>query len=182
VQGLVEPVKTPSISSNGRVKKDGKLNRNSEIQTGWGNTPEVVKPTGATKAKPKTRGELSSIGRDLENLNISDNVQEAPAKVPVKKSAFEVFSKLFPRRGGSKGVLWDNFVDAMAKAGFISRRSGGSAVTFEPSGESIWFGQGSIVFHHPHPNSTIDPVMLISIGKRMKKWFGWGQDTFELGN
>jgi hypothetical protein len=70
----------------------------------------------------------------------------------------------------------------MAKAGFISRRSGGSAVTFEPSGESNWFGQASIVFHRPHPNSTIDPIMLFSIRNRMKKWFGWGQDTLVLDN
>jgi hypothetical protein len=95
----VEPVKTPAISSNGRIKKDGKLDRNSEIQTEWGNTPEVFKPTGATKAKPKTRGELSSIGRDFEELK-SEDTQEAPAKAPVKKSAFGVFSNLFPRRGG----------------------------------------------------------------------------------
>jgi hypothetical protein len=70
----------------------------------------------------------------------------------------------------------------MATLGFISRRSGGSAVTFEPRACSKWFGQGSIVFHRLHPDSTIDPVMLNSIGKRMKKWFGWGNEMFELGN
>ncbi|KUJ09817.1 uncharacterized protein LY89DRAFT_761570, partial [Mollisia scopiformis] len=141
----------------------------------------LVEPT---KFKPKTRGEASSIDQELEDLNIipSNDAQVPSEKVPVKKSAFEVFSSLFPRRGGSKSVLWDKFVDAMAKVGFMSRRSGGSAVTFEPSGESKWYGQGSIVFHRPHPDSTIDPVMLNSIGKRMKKWFGWGNETFELGN
>ncbi|KAF8858232.1 hypothetical protein BDZ45DRAFT_786060 [Acephala macrosclerotiorum] len=166
--------------------KKGKGMPQGEVQSEWGNTPENIKPTGETKPKPKTRGETSNIEHGLENLNIDDpaaNQLDPTPKVPVKKSALEIFTSLFPNRnGGSKSVLWDSFVDAMAKVGFMSRRSGGSAVTFEPSGGSKWYGQGSIAFHRPHPDSKIDPVMLHSIGKRMKKWFGWGKETFELGN
>lgn len=184
-QGLVEPVHAPAAAaSNVRARNDEKLDRNEEMQTEWGNTPEDVKPTGAIKVKAKTRDEKSSITCDIDNLSIEDpsdvDNQEEHEKVPVNKSAFEVLTSLWPRRGGTKGVVWDKFVDAMAKVGFMSRSSGGSAVTFEPVGGSKWYGQGSIVFHRPHPVSTIDPVMLLSIGKRMKKWFEWGNGTFEL--
>jgi hypothetical protein len=149
-----------------------------------GATPVASKPTGKTKAKPKTRGEASMIDQELENLTVTPRVdnQNLLEKVIAKKSAFEVLSSLFPRRGGSKGVLWDKFVGSMAKVGFASRRSGGSAVSFEPVPDSKWYGQGSIVFHRPRPDSTIDLVMLNSFGKRMKKWFGWGNETYELGN
>lgn len=59
----------------------------------------------------------------------------------------------------------------MAKVGFMSRRSAGSAVTFEPSGVSKWYVQGAIVFHRPHHDSTIDPVMAHSFAYRLNKWF-----------
>lgn len=68
----------------------------------------------------------------------------------------------------------------MSKVGFLARRSGGSTVLFEPSEDSKWYGMGSIAFHRPHPDSEIDAVMLLSIGKRRKKWFGWEREVFEL--
>lgn len=181
---MVEPVKAHATSKNFPVKKEVKLASNAEVQTEWGITPTSTKPLGATRTKPKTRGEASGIDQELADLNITvdenGQQQQTSEKVPVKKSAFEIFNSLFAGRAGLKGVLWDKFVDAMAKVGFMSRRSGGSAVTFEPSGESKWYGQGAIVFHRPHPDSTIDPVMLNSFGKRMNKWFGWSKETFEL--
>jgi hypothetical protein len=51
---------------------------------------------------------------------------------------------------------------------------------FEPSPSSKWFGRGKIVFHKPHPTPYLDPVMMITMGKGMKKWFGWGEETFML--
>lgn len=73
-------------------------------------------------------------------------------------------------------------VDAMANVSFMSQRSGGSAVTFQPVAGSNWDGRGSITIHRSHPASTIDPVILTSIGKRMKKWFGWDEETSELSS
>ncbi|KAE8446320.1 hypothetical protein EG329_012067 [Mollisiaceae sp. DMI_Dod_QoI] len=184
-EGVVEPVQAPLTANKLRPKEDGKDNQDAEIQSEWGITPENTKPASEIRVKTKTRGELASIEHDLEDLNINQpavDEDEPPQKVLVKKSALEVLTSLFPDRDqGSKSVLWDSFVDAMAKVGFMCRRSGGSAVTFEPSGESKWYGKGSIAFHRPHPDSKIDSVMLLLIGKRMKKWFGWGKETFELG-
>ena len=41
----------------------------------------------------------------------------------------------------------------MYELGFIPRRTGGSAVNFEPGKDSIWHGMGAINFHRPHPDS-----------------------------
>lgn len=80
----------------------------------------------------------------------------------------------------SKTVKWESFVKAMSQVGFVARHSGGSAVLFEPSQNSKWFGRGKIVFHRPHPVPVIDSVILSSMGKRMNKWFGWNEETFVL--
>lgn len=37
---------------------------------------------------------------------------------------------------------------------------------------------GSIVLHKPHPDTTMDLIMIRSIGKRLTKWFGWDESTF----
>lgn len=50
-------------------------------------------------------------------------------------------------------------------------QSSGSAVSFKND-------MGTIVFHQPHPDPTIDPIMLLSMGKRLRKWFGWDAGVF----
>jgi hypothetical protein len=61
----------------------------------------------------------------------------------------------------------------MAEAGFAERNGGGSIVTFEDT-----TGGGKIRFHRPHPEPTIDPIMLQSMGKRPNWWFGSDRETF----
>ena len=39
-------------------------------------------------------------------------------------------------------------------------------------------GKSSIIFHRPHPDPTIDPIMLRTMGKRVRKWFGWEVESF----
>ncbi|KAH7348959.1 hypothetical protein BKA65DRAFT_584858 [Rhexocercosporidium sp. MPI-PUGE-AT-0058] len=131
-QGIVEPVKSPMPSKPIR-SKDGKFDMNTERQTEWGSTPSDLKLTDSSKTKTKTRGE-PSMEEALADLNISrtDQLQPRPERVLVKKSAFDVLRTFFPTRGSSTSVAWDKFVDAMAKVGFMSRRSGGSAVTLSP--------------------------------------------------
>ncbi|TGO17517.1 hypothetical protein BTUL_0017g00980 [Botrytis tulipae] len=106
-------------------------------------------------------------------------------KVLVRKSSYAIFQTMFPTRNfeeRTKTVPWDSLVNAMAEAGFIaSHDAGGSAVQFEPDTNSPWFGQGKIVFHKPHPERVVDAIMLGAMGKRMKKWFGWSDETFEVG-
>ncbi|KAF4619036.1 hypothetical protein G7Y89_g14811 [Cudoniella acicularis] len=94
---------------------------------------------------------------------------------------------MFPSRGADDisqiPIKWDCFVLAMAdpEVGFVARHgAGGSAVQFEPNETSKWAGKGKIVFHRPHPDSVIDAVMLSSMGKQMRKWFGRSGESFVL--
>lgn len=137
-----------------------------------------VRPSFESKAKVKTRSDKSSIEKELQAMTMSSGQpsSEDPSEptVAVKEKPLGIFRSLFPQNeGGTKSVAWDSFVDAMSKVGFEARRSGGLAVLFEPNGESKWYGKGKIAIHRPHPSSTIDHVMLLSIGKRMNTWFGW---------
>lgn len=74
-----------------------------------------------------------------------------------------------------KSVKWAVFVNSMNDAGFTAQNGGGSIVRFESRN-----GEGSINFHRPHPDPTIDSIMLQAIGWRMNKWFGWVRETFVL--
>ena len=59
----------------------------------------------------------------------------------------------------------------MVDAGFSVTQGSGSAVSFKNE-------RGVIVFHQPHPEPTIEPVVLLSMGKRLRKWFRWDKDVF----
>jgi hypothetical protein len=181
-QGLVEPVQTsissrvPDFSTMQEPSKISKhIKQSTPIQTEWGQTPTDVRPSFEQKAKVKTRSDKSLIEKDLETMTISpDSPRASPdvdeLKVIVKEKALGIFRSLFPHsKCGAKSVAWDSFVDAMSKVGFEARRSGESAVLFEPNNGSKWYGKGKIAVHRPHPDSIIDPIMLLSVGKRMKK-------------
>jgi len=183
--GIVEPVAAPpAVPKNANVTKS-KVNSNPDIltplQTQWGTITEEGRPSLERKTKVKTRSDDTSVEANLEALNITPSVPDrAQTIVAVKKGTMQTLRSLFSARERVTEVSWDKFTDAMAKVGFTARRNGGSAFLFEPSGESKWFGRGKISIHRPHPGSTIDSVMLLCIGKRMKKWFGWNKESFEL--
>ncbi|TVY92897.1 hypothetical protein LAWI1_G005034 [Lachnellula willkommii] len=144
------------------------------------------------KAKTKTRSVANPPPIPVgipQSQSLSEAAQELPTQiqVSVSKSALAIFHSMFPSRSSEeasqKSVKWDSFVLAMAEPelGFVARHSaGGSAVQFEPNERSKWFWEGKIVFHKPHPVPVIDPVMLSSMGKRLRKWFGWDNETFLL--
>lgn len=70
-----------------------------------------------------------------------------------------------------RSYVWTHFLQAMVDAGFAVTHRSGSAVSFKKA-------DGVIVFHRPHPEPNIDPVMLASMGKRLRKWFGWDAQSF----
>jgi hypothetical protein len=183
--GLVEPVASPpTVPKSANVTKckvDSKPDMLTPLKTQWGTTTEDGRPSLETKTKVKTRSEDTSAETNLETLSITPSVQDPAQPITaVKKGTLETLRALFPVRERATEVAWDKFRDAMEKVGFTARRNGGSAFLFEPSGESKWFGRGKISIHRPHPGSTIDSVMLLCIGRRMKKWFGWNKESFEL--
>jgi hypothetical protein len=184
--GLVEPVAAPPPVPNNTNAIKSKTNINPDmftpLQTQWGATAEEFRSSLERKAaKAKTRSNDTSVETNLEALNITPRVTD-PAQeiVAVKKGTLETLRALFSARERATEAAWDKFRDAMEKVGFTARWNGGSAFLFEPSGESKWFGRGKISIHGPHPGSTIDSVMLLCIGKRMKKWLSWNKESFEL--
>ncbi|CZT41733.1 uncharacterized protein RSE6_01510 [Rhynchosporium secalis] len=104
--------------------------------------------------------------------------------VAVNKRALSVFKAMFPGdylEDRSRAIDWDVFVNVMSEegVGFIARHSvGGSAYTLEPNEKSLWFGKGAISFHKPHPEHVIDAITAMAHGKRVAKWFGWGEGTY----
>ncbi|THV48900.1 hypothetical protein BGAL_0222g00200 [Botrytis galanthina] len=161
------------------------------VQEQWG-TEKSEKLGVSTRSKIKTR-KLPNTDDEKKSVEILSEQAATPAnstplsspKVLVRKSSYAIFQTMFPARNfeeRTKTVPWDSLVNVMAEARFIaSHDAGGSAVQFEPDTSSPWFGQGKIVFHKPHPERVVDAIMLGAMGKRMEKWFGWSDETFEVG-
>ena len=72
---------------------------------------------------------------------------------------------------------WSDLIAAISDAGFSISQSKGSAVSLRKSDQDQK-DEGTIVFHKPHPASVFGPFMLREMGKRFKKWFGYGVETF----
>ncbi|TGO62325.1 hypothetical protein BOTNAR_0115g00300 [Botryotinia narcissicola] len=139
-----------------------------------------------TRKLPNTDDERNTV----ETINEPTVTPETSALIPspkvlVRKSSYAIFQTMFPTRNfedRTKTVPWDTLVNAMAEAGFIaSHDARGSVVQFKSDTSSPWFGQGKIVFHKPHPERVVYSIMLGAMGKRMEKWFGWSDETFEVG-
>ncbi|TGO53699.1 hypothetical protein BCON_0119g00230 [Botryotinia convoluta] len=154
--------------------------RNAEIHA------EIAARHAKKVALPNTDDEKNSV--EILSEPAATSATSAPLtspKVLVRKSSYAIFQTMFPTRSfeeRTKTVPWDSLVNCMAEARFVSSQSArGSAVQLEPDAGSPWFGQGKIVFHKPPPERVLDAVMLVAIGKRMEEWFGWSDETLEVG-
>jgi hypothetical protein len=147
-------------------------------------TEKFTSPT--IRQKAKTRGSKSGSQDDTlfsEASNSDDVGLHAPStdvhtpavKVCVKSENLRLFAAMFPdgKEQSSRQFSWKHFLQVMVDAGFSVTQCSGSAVSFKANNQAI-------VFHQPHPETTIDPAILLSMGKRLRKWFGWTSDTFEL--
>lgn len=149
-------------------------------------TESAAIKTTSQPEKKKTRGQQTTAETedlpDVESLEIADEVKPVRGTVKTLQSYNILMSMLKSSDDKGKMVEWNAFVTAMAEAGFTATSSGGSAVSFEADENSQNDWKGRIVFHEPHPVTKIDPIKLQDMGKRMKKWFGWDEDTFELAD
>lgn len=127
------------------------------------------------KVKERTRGHTDILPSPMADASTPDEVQ--PVTIPLNKRSMKTFSCVFPLSHEERGrtIPWDTFVSSMEDAGFKAHSGGGPIVIFENME-----GGGKINFHRPHPDPTLDPLMLQTIGRRMHKWFGWTRDIFEL--
>jgi hypothetical protein len=139
-------------------------------------TSSKVDTTAPARTKNKTRGlpypeVIDVVAKVMES-------DETPTKtIALSKSPYTTLRRMFPdtNEEREKNTDWTVFVNSMSEAGFAVRNGGGSIVRFESRS-----GEGSINFHRPHPDPTIDPVMLQAMGQRMNRWFGWARETFVL--
>ncbi|TVY32367.1 hypothetical protein LOCC1_G008893 [Lachnellula occidentalis] len=167
-----------------------RLSRPSNLpptQTEWGATPTAKldsKTTSKPKAKAKTRAEEPV--PDVSPLALAPE-QQAPQQqlsIPVKATTLRILSMMFSSTADAdtdaigKLVNWDDFVLAMQDAGFTSRQTTGSEVVFQPAESNQWGWGGRINFHKPHPVGKIDRVLLRAMGRRMGRWYGWGEGVF----
>ena len=137
-------------------------------------------PKTKLKTRPTTNPGEDGPSHDSDNTEalstITDSVDLKP-HVEVNRETVRLLTRMFAPASDTKvnksSVKWDDLVAALMDAGFQATANGGSAVTFKSMS-----GQGSIVFHRPHPDPTVDMIMLRSMGKRLAKWFGWEADTF----
>jgi hypothetical protein len=108
---------------------------------------------------------------------VDDQQPLAATAIVVSKRTLSTLRSMFPNTAEDRkgGVDWDNFVQSMENAGCTARNGGGSIVSFEQEN-----GLGRIIFHRPHPEPKIDPIILQSMGRRLNRRFGWNRETFVL--
>lgn len=156
-------------------------------------TPEnhrqaVLQDISTNKPKVKTHGESSNatLISTPADLSTSVSAEVDVERIKVKLASLALLHQMFPlknllsdssspgaARTETRSWKWQHFVDVMMDTGFNVSQGSGSAVSFEHSS-----GKGRIVFHQPHPQPIIDPVMLRFMGRRMNRWFGWQRETF----
>lgn len=133
----------------------------------------------------------------------SGSARAHPRFPPLKKTkSVETLHLLFPGAASDhKGMIhWDDFLATMRELGFEGEHRGGSEWTFRSVGgqevhrtgredqKTGWdeqnpevqqHGKQSIVVHQPHPEPKLGAVRLQQIGKRFRRRFGWGRESFE---
>jgi hypothetical protein len=178
------------------------------LQTQWGAAVDENKSQFCAKSKAKIRGKEAnaSLEDEMDNLAviekspppmpdsfidpISDSItrrqeQMLQIRVVAPKKTRTILRQMFlddpDNEVKYEDVPWDRFVLAMDQIGFVKRHKGGSAVLFEPNSKCKWYPSGGkAVFHRPHPDPTLTPLILKFMGKRMHKRFGWSAETFVL--
>lgn len=153
------------------------------LQTVWGkeNQPSTLT---SSKTRVKTRkGPQASLPPE-QVLTLGGDTDQGPQPlIHLKRENLTVLTHMFStaRDELKRAFTWQHFLNAMIDTGFSVEQGSGSAVSFKQQIQDVNTperARGSIVFHRPHPDPSIDPVILQSMEKRMRKWFGWHHDIF----
>ncbi|KAF7305999.1 hypothetical protein HMN09_00754400 [Mycena chlorophos] len=144
-----------------------------------------------TKSKVKTHGAAApekekKSGGFLGKFAKENKQEEEKSKKP-KHSFFSRLSKkatssmhqlLRTSEDETKGLSsmkWETFLKLMREMGFTYDPStAGSSVRFDPPDPK----DVSITFHRPHPDPTIQPIMLREFAKKLRKSYGWSEADF----
>ncbi|KAF2628333.1 hypothetical protein BU25DRAFT_33646 [Macroventuria anomochaeta] len=128
------------------------------------------------KTKSKTRGvpQVEEPKQIAETPEVSSLTVTA---IQLSKSPYAALRCMFPStlEEHQKSVDWTSSVNSMNRARFTARNGEETIARFENRN-----GEGSINFHRPHPDPTIDLVMLQAMGWRMNKWLDRVRETLVL--
>ncbi len=123
--------------------------------------------------QPKTKTRGSPAATVPATPSAIEGVQtRCPAVIRMKTDCLSTISKAFPSMGGSdfKGIVeWNQFTTAMIAAGCSATHIGGSAVSFGNVPNVNTGKYGTIVFHKPHPEATLDLIMLRINGRMLRR-------------
>ena len=95
----------------------------------------------------------------------------------LKKRWLNVFKTVFhnPDIVGNQ-IVWQDFVQAMINIGFSAEKLFGSVWRFMPPSENMPKGENkarAILFHEPHPDSTVPYVLARRFGRRLDRVYGF---------
>jgi predicted RNA binding protein YcfA (HicA-like mRNA interferase family) len=135
-----------------------------EKNYGWNAGNFVMQANAATAAE----GRVTSV-KALEDAPISK----------LQRSELSAQAKEFLNCGMDAGaqpkpMKWATFIKVMGELGFEHHDTAGSSVRFDPPNPS----DNPISIHKPHPDSTLTPFMLVKIAMRLKRFYGWTEESF----
>lgn len=124
------------------------------------------KPAESVRDTSENTAPITSNATNGQALLIDQALQVSD--IHLSKKNLRTLKHLYP--GGEEGegqswVSWEDFVRAMAEAGFHISNTDSSAVVFEHRDHS----KGRIIFHRPHPEPKLDCIILRVMGKWMAK-------------
>lgn len=140
--------------------------------------PEEKLPPKAEKLKTHALQQPQEVP-DIGQLAIEEPPSPDRIEIPVKANNLKILNKMYSREENHKAITWDQFVAAMADAGFSSRQMTGSVVVFKPVEGNKFGWTGRINIHRPHPEDKLYKIPYRIIGKRLRMEFqGWGEGAF----
>uniref|UniRef100_A0A8H8CPI7 Uncharacterized protein n=1 Tax=Psilocybe cubensis TaxID=181762 RepID=A0A8H8CPI7_PSICU len=126
--------------------------------------------------KPSVFSKLS--GKDKEK-NKEDEMSAAKrswfSKLSKKTSVLmhQMLKTDEDKTGGRSPMKWEQFLKLMREMGFeYDPSTAGSSVRFDPPNKA----DRPITFHKPHPDPTLQPIMLKEFAKKLKRYYGWNED------
>ncbi|EME50345.1 hypothetical protein DOTSEDRAFT_31417 [Dothistroma septosporum NZE10] len=143
-----------------RAKKQNMPAIHAVSQSVWGDGVSDKFDPAPEKTKPKTGPDGSTVNANTTAVDLADLQLEDEASAPriaVNGESMRIVARMFPISAGDVSkvlVKWHTL------------RSGRDTTV------------GSIAFHKPHPDPNVDPIMLQTMRKRMRKWFGWDRKSF----
>ncbi|TVY90703.1 hypothetical protein LAWI1_G004706 [Lachnellula willkommii] len=177
-QDLIEKCVTDIQEYYQRQKTAAAQNTQPELPlaTPSAETPEVR--VEQRRQKHKTRPPHSSAYDIIPNPTTAEPEEVEPLQIfKVKQDTAKTFSTLFSKSQSRGSITWMAFETAMADLKFSVMPKFGSVFMFCPPPDLAI--QKSLTLHRPH-KSQIEGHFLLIFASRLKRVYGWGEQSFEV--